>query len=69
MRSLALLQAAEASAISRRDAARFALGYVFALRRSEFVTCLEQQGTGDGVPRITAKTIEVTFREVEDEFG
>jgi site-specific recombinase XerD len=59
---LALLKAADASPIGWRDAALFALGYVFALRRSELVTLdLEKQGTGEGVLRITAKTIEVTF--------
>lgn len=67
---LALLQAAEASAISRRDAALFALGYVFALRRSELVSLdLEKQGTGEGVLRITAKTIEVTFAKSKTTSG
>jgi site-specific recombinase XerD len=67
---LALLQASEASAISRRDAALFALGYVFALRRSELVTLdLETQGTGEGVLRITAKTIEVTFAKSKTSSG
>ena len=67
---LALLQAADASPIDRRDAALFALGYVFALRRSELVTLdLEKQGTGEGVLRITAKTIEVTFAKSKTSSG
>ena len=67
---LALLQAADASPIGRRDAALFALGYVFALRRSELVTLdLDKQGTGEGVLRITAKTIEVTFAKSKTSSG
>lgn len=67
---LELLQAADASPIGRRDAALFALGYVFALRRSELVTLdLEKQGTGEGVLRITAKTIEVTFAKSKTSSG
>ena len=67
---LKLLADADASPIGRRDAALFALGYVFALRRSELVTLdLEQQGTGEGVLRITAKTIEVTFAKSKTSSG
>jgi site-specific recombinase XerD len=67
---LELLAASDASPISRRDAALFALGYVFALRRSELVTLdLETQGTGEGVLRITAKTIEVTFAKSKTSSG
>jgi site-specific recombinase XerC len=67
---LELLQAADASPIGRRDAALFALGYVFALRRSELVTLdLEKQGSGEGVLRITAKTIEVTFVKAKTSSG
>ena len=48
----------------------FALGYVFALRRSELVTLdLDKQGTGEGVLRITAKTIEVTFAKSKTSSG
>ena len=65
-----LLQASDASPIGRRDAALFALGYVFALRRSELVTLdLDRQGSGEGVLRITAKTIEVTFAKSKTSFG
>jgi site-specific recombinase XerC len=67
---LELLQAADPSPIDRRDAALFAIGYVFALRRSELVTLdLEKQGTGEGVLRITAKTIEVTFAKSKTSSG
>lgn len=67
---LELLQASDASPIGRRDAALFALGYVFALRRSELVTLdLEQQGTGEGVLRVTAKTLEVTFAKSKTSSG
>jgi site-specific recombinase XerD len=67
---LELLQAADDSPIGRRDAALFALGYVFALRRSELVTLdLEQQGTGEGVLRIAAKTLEVTFAKSKTSSG
>jgi site-specific recombinase XerD len=67
---LELLQATDASPIGRRDAALFALGYVFALRRSELVTLdIEKQGTGEGVLRITAKTIEVTFAKSKTSSG
>jgi site-specific recombinase XerD len=67
---LELLQASDASPIGRRDAALFALGYVFALRRSELVTLdLEKQGSGEGVLRITAKTIEVTFAKSKTSSG
>ena len=67
---LELLQASDASPIGRRDAALFALGYVFALRRSELVTLdLEKQGMGEGVLRITAKTIEVTFAKSKTSSG
>ena len=48
--------------IGARDAALLALGYVFALRRSELVALdFETQGSGDGVLRITARTMEVAF--------
>jgi site-specific recombinase XerD len=67
---LELLAASDASPIGRRDAALFALGYVFALRRSELVTLdLEKQGTGEGVLRITAKTLEVTFAKSNTNSG
>jgi site-specific recombinase XerD len=67
---LELLQAAGADAIDRRDAALFALGYVFALRRSELVALdLNKQGAGEGVLRITAKTIEVTFAKSKTSAG
>jgi site-specific recombinase XerD len=67
---LELLQAADDTPIDRRDAALFALGYVFALRRSELVTLdLEKQGTGEGVLRITAKTIEVTLAKSKTSSG
>jgi site-specific recombinase XerD len=67
---LELLRAADDTPIDRRDAALFALGYVFALRRSELVTLdLEKQGTGEGVLRITAKTIEVTFAKSKTSSG
>ena len=67
---LELLQASDVSPIGRRDAALFALGYVFALRRSELVTLdLEKQGTGEGVLRITAKTLEVTFAKSKTSSG
>jgi site-specific recombinase XerD len=67
---LELLHAADASPIGLRDAALFALGYVFALRRSELVTLdLDNQGTGEGVLRITAKTIEVTFAKSKTSSG
>ena len=67
---LDLLQAADDFPIGRRDAALFALGYVFALRRSELVTLdLEQQGTGEGVLRIAAKTLEVTFAKSKTNSG
>lgn len=43
---------------------------VFALRRSELVTLdLEKQGMGEGVLRITAKTIEVTFAKSKTSSG
>ena len=52
----------DATLIGARDAALLALGYVFALRRSELVALdLETQGSGDGVLRITARTMEVAF--------
>ena len=67
---LELLQAVDDTPIDRRDAALFALGYVFALRRSELVTLdLDKQGTGEGVLRITAKTIEVTFAKSKTSSG
>ena len=48
--------------IDRRDAALLALGYVFALRRSEIVGLdLEALGDGIGVLRITPRHLEVTF--------
>ena len=56
------MAATVATALGRRDAALVALGYVFALRRSELVALdLETQGTGGGVLRITAKTMEIAF--------
>jgi site-specific recombinase XerD len=59
---LELVTAADASPIGRRDAALLALGYVFALRRSELVALdLESQGSGDGALKIKAKTIEIAF--------
>lgn len=56
------MAATDATPLGRRDAALVALGYVFALRRSELVALdLETQGTGGGVLRITAKTMEIAF--------
>ncbi|MEO8422265.1 MAG: tyrosine-type recombinase/integrase [Hyphomicrobium sp.] len=67
---LELLQAADGTAIGRRDAALFALGYMFALRRSELVALdLDVLGDGEGVLRITAKTIEVTFAKSKTSAG
>lgn len=48
--------------IDLRDGALFALGYVFALRRSELVALdYEVQGTGDGCVRLTARTAELVL--------
>ena len=59
---LDLMDGTDATLIGARDAALLALGYVFALRRSELVALdLETQGSGDGVLRITARTMEVAF--------
>jgi site-specific recombinase XerD len=59
---LELMATTDATPVGRRDAALLALGYVFALRRSELVALdLETLGTGQGVLRITAKTMEITF--------
>ncbi|MGO4686202.1 tyrosine-type recombinase/integrase [Hyphomicrobium sp. 2TAF46] len=59
---LDLMDSTDASLIGVRDAALLALGYVFALRRSELVALdLENQGDGDGVLRITARTMEVSL--------
>ena len=59
---LELMAGTDTSPIGLRDAAMLALGYVFALRRSELVALdFETQGTGDGVLRIAAKTMEITF--------
>lgn len=45
-----------------RDAAVVAVGYLFALRRSELVGLdWGRHGDGDGVLRLTAKTIELTL--------
>jgi site-specific recombinase XerD len=67
---LELLQAADDAPISRRDAALFALGYMFALRRSELVALdLDKLGDGQGVLRITAKTLEVTFARTKTSSG
>ena len=61
---------ADGSEIGRRDAALFALGYMFALRRSELVALdLDKLGGGDGVLRITAKTVEVTFAKSKTSSG
>ena len=46
----------------RRDAAVIAIGYLFALRRSELVALdLENLGSGDGVIMISATAIELTL--------
>ncbi|MEQ8822965.1 MAG: tyrosine-type recombinase/integrase [Filomicrobium sp.] len=59
---LEIVEACEATPRGKRDAALFALGYVFGLRRSELVALTWQQpGEGDGFVRITAKTIELTM--------
>ncbi len=59
---LDLMEGIDATLIGARDMALLALGYVFALRRSELVALdLESQGTGAGVLRITARTMEVSF--------
>ncbi len=59
---LDLMEDTDATLVGARDMALLALGYVFALRRSELVALdLETQGAGDGVLRITARTMEVTF--------
>lgn len=59
---LELMADAGVDPIGRRDAALLALGYVFALRRSELAALdLEVQGDGDGALRITAKSMEVVF--------
>jgi site-specific recombinase XerD len=67
---LAMLLASDASPIGLRDAALLALGYVFALRRAELVALdLDKLGTGDGVLRITAKTIEITLARSKNAKG
>ena len=59
---LELMDSTDASLIGARDSALLALGYVFALRRSELVALdFETQGDGDGVLRITARTMEVAL--------
>jgi site-specific recombinase XerD len=59
---LELMSTTDATPAGQRDAALLALGYVFALRRSELVALdLETLGTGQGVLRITAKTMEIAF--------
>ncbi len=59
---LDLMDGTDATLIGVRDAALLALGYVFALRRSELVALdFDIQGSGDGVLRITARTMEIAF--------
>jgi site-specific recombinase XerD len=65
-----LMASTDTSPIGLRDAALLALGYVFALRRSELVALdFETQGTGDGVLRITARTMEVAFARSKTSTG
>lgn len=59
---LDLMDGADQTLLGARDAALLALGYIFAFRRSELVSLdLEVQGSGAGILKITAKTIEVSF--------
>lgn len=59
---LGLMETADATPLGLRDAALLALGYMFALRRSELVALdFDKQGDGAGVLRITAKTMEVSL--------
>lgn len=59
---LGLMESTDATPLGLRDAALLALGYVFALRRSELVALdFGIQGDGAGVLRITAKTMEVSL--------
>ena len=57
-----VVAACEAPPKGRRDAALFALGYVFALRHSELVgPDLDKLGSGTGFVQIKATTIELTL--------
>jgi integrase len=57
-----IVAACEATPKGRRDAALFALGYVFALRRSELVGLdFDKLGSGTGFIQIKATTIELTL--------
>lgn len=59
---LDLMDGADRTLLGARDAALLALGYIFAFRRSELVALdLDTQGSGAGVLKVTAKTIEVSF--------
>jgi len=59
---LNIIEACEHTPKGKRDAALFALGYVFALRRSELVALdFGKIGDGNGFVKITATAIELTL--------